>query len=158
MQLHTRHTNFIHIDTKVDFSRNVLLCQRGRVEWHVVEGWGGEEGTGRVGARVWVGEAGQRGLGKQEERGIEPPCPVPSTLEDGGCPQTYSEHPEWWEMGARELRQEEALGGIAAHDFPLLLAGCQLPHARSWASLPLPASPSLHTPLGRTGHAQEGPR
>ena len=34
---HTQ-TNFIHIDTKVDFSRNVLLCQGERVEWHVAEG------------------------------------------------------------------------------------------------------------------------
>ena len=38
LQLHTRHTNFIHIDTKVDFSRNVLLCLGERVEWHVAEG------------------------------------------------------------------------------------------------------------------------
>lgn len=28
LQLHTQHANFIHNDTKVDFSRNVL-CQRG---------------------------------------------------------------------------------------------------------------------------------
>lgn len=37
MQLHTQHTNFIHNDTKVDFSRNVL-CQREKVEQHVTKG------------------------------------------------------------------------------------------------------------------------
>lgn len=26
LQVHRQHTNFIHINTKVDFSRNVLLC------------------------------------------------------------------------------------------------------------------------------------
>lgn len=41
LQLHTRHTNFIHIDTKVDFSRNVLLCQRARVSGTWQEGRGG---------------------------------------------------------------------------------------------------------------------
>lgn len=37
LQLHTQHTNFIHNNTKVDFSRNVL-CQRERVEQHVTKG------------------------------------------------------------------------------------------------------------------------
>lgn len=57
--------------------------------------------------------------------------PVLSTLEDGGITRTYWEHPERREMGARELRREKALGGIAASNFPLLLASCQLPRGMS---------------------------
>lgn len=30
---------------------------------------------------------------------------------------THWEHPEWREMGARELREEKALGAMTAHDF-----------------------------------------
>lgn len=112
MQLHTRHTNFIHIDTKVDFSRNVLLCQGERVEWHVAEGGPGE-GVGRARARggSWRQVSGQQGLGEQAE--LDMVAPPPHSSHTGGwraSTQTYWEHPEWWEMGARELRQEEALG------------------------------------------------
>lgn len=82
----THDTNFIHIDTKVDFSRNVLR-QRERVEWHVGGGQGiGErssEGGGRKGGGQSVGQGGRTGqqelgLGKQGELGVAapPPCSV----------------------------------------------------------------------------------
>lgn len=48
LQLHRQHTNFIHIDTKVDFSRNVPLCEREKVE----QGQGGRPmvaGLGELG-------------------------------------------------------------------------------------------------------------
>lgn len=83
----THNTNFIHIDTKVDFSRNALR-QRERVEWHVGGGQGiGErssEGGGRKGGGQSVGQGGRTGqqelgLGKHGELGVAAPPPVLST-------------------------------------------------------------------------------
>ena len=73
-------------------------------------------GVGRARARAWGSEAGQRGgrAGEAGRAGHGSPPPILSTLEGGGGVTTHWEHPEWWEMGARELKQEEALGGIAA--------------------------------------------
>lgn len=133
----THDTNFIRIDTKVDFSRNVLR-QRERVEWHVGGGQGIGERSSEGGGRS-VGQGGRTGqqelgLGKQGELGVAAPPPC------------------WREMGARELQQEKALAVITARDFP---PPARLPapprdaprlwHAQGWADLPLPTTPTFPT-------------
>lgn len=92
------------------------------------------QGAGTAGTRVWVTEAGQWAAGAQ--KAARAGCGGPSTLfcphwRMGASTRTYWEHPERREMGARELRREKALGGIAASNFPLLLASCQLPRGMS---------------------------
>lgn len=74
MQLHTRHTNFIHIfDTKVDFSRNVLLCRGSELSgtWRKGEGRG-QEGQGPQ-CELWRQDSGQQGLGEQDSLGMVAP-------------------------------------------------------------------------------------
>lgn len=79
------------------------------MEWHVAGAQGrrpegGREGGGPVYRRRRGRAAGSRGWASKKGRVRQPLHPVPST-------QTFWELSEERELGARELRQEKALGG-----------------------------------------------
>ena len=108
------------------------MCQRERVEWHVAGGRGrrpegSREGGGGGGQSRGNTEVGEQaaGAGKAGRAGGGGPSPGSVHTDIAGASRTGD--------GARELRQEKTLGGIAAHDSPRLLAVCQLPPWDIWA-------------------------
>lgn len=92
---------------------------------------GSREGGGQSRGVTEVGEQAA-GAGKAGRAGGGGPSPGSVHTDIVGASRTGD--------GARELRQEKTLGGIAAHDSPRLLAVCQLPPWDIWALTPTPPS------------------
>ena len=92
----------------------MFSCARGSElsgTWRKGEGRG-QEGQGPQ-CGSWRQDRGQQGLGEQDDLGMV--APLPHSSHTGGrraSTQTYWEHPEWREMGVRELGQEEIVGRI----------------------------------------------